>query len=334
MTTYLAIDFGGTRSRAALFDEQLNLLRRAETPSRVDEGVEPVLNRLIALGESLLDERMQPTAIGIAAPGPLDTDKGIIIKSRVLPGWSMVEIGPRVSGAFDGAPTVVQNDANLGALAEYQLGAGKGCDPMIYLTISTGIGGGVIIGGELFTGWRGLAAEPGHMRLMAADGTPRRLEELASGTAIGESARRRLRETDTPSSLRSLPVVDGRAVGEAALQGDALALNIVRQAGEWLGFGLVNLLHLFNRKRLSSAAASVNSAIPCWIRRGRSSAGMSCTRTSVAAGCCGPRASAKTCAWSGQPCMRNCKFMRIRHNQTACVKRRTQATQFSTISTL
>ena len=182
--------------------------------SRVDEGVAPVLNRLAALGKSLLDERMQPKAIGIAAPGPLDAQAGVIIKARTLPGWSLVAIGPRLSQAFHGAPTVVQNDANLGALAEYRLGAGVGCDPMLYLTISTGIGGGAIINGELFSGWRGLAIEPGHMRLLTADGSPRRLEELASGTAIGESARRRLLETDAPSSLRSLPEVDGQAVGE------------------------------------------------------------------------------------------------------------------------
>lgn len=246
MKTYLAIDFGGTRSRAALFDAELRLMRRAETLSRVADGPEDTLGRLVDLGWSLLDEGSRPVAIGIAAPGPLDTEAGLIIKAKTLPGWSRVPIAQALSAAFDGAPAFVENDGNLGALAEYRLGAGRGADPMLYLTISTGIGGGAIIDGELFNGARALAIEPGHMRLTQPDGSVRRLEELASGAALGDLAQRQLRNTDAPSSLRTRQHVDGQAVGEAARAGDALALSVVRQAGEWLGLGLVNLLHLFN----------------------------------------------------------------------------------------
>ena len=117
---------------------------------------------------------------------------------------------------------------------------------MIYLTLSTGIGGGAIIDGRLFSGADGLAIEPGHMRLSQPDGSQRRWEELASGTALGEWAARCLEQSDQPSSLRDLTAVDGQAVGEAARRGDELALRVVRQAGEWLGLGMVNLLHLFN----------------------------------------------------------------------------------------
>ncbi len=246
MTTHLAIDFGGTRSRAALFDDDMRLLRREEMPSRVVDGPEVTLRRLAALGRSLLESDTAPASIGIAAPGPLDTAAGVIIKAETLPGWSQAPIARTLSDAFDGAPAFVENDANLGALAEYRLGAGRGADPMIYLTISTGMGGGAILGGELFTGAGALAIEPGHMRLTRPDGSVRRLEELASGTALGDLARRRLRETDQPSSLRGRERVDGQAVGEAAQAGDALAQAVARQAGEWLGLGLVNLLHLFN----------------------------------------------------------------------------------------
>lgn len=246
MNTCLAIDFGGTRSRAALFDAETRLLRRAEMPSRVADGPESTLGRLIELGRSLLDGDSKPAAIGIAAPGPLDTAAGLIVKADTLPGWSRVPIAQTLSAAFNGAPAFVENDGNLGALAEYRLGAGRRADPMLYLTISTGIGGGAIIGGELFTGARSLAIEPGHMRFKLPDGSARRLEELASGTALGDLARRRLRDSDEPSSLRARERVDGQAVGEAAGAGDALALALVRQAGESLGLGLVNLLHLFN----------------------------------------------------------------------------------------
>ena len=246
MTTHLAIDFGGTRSRAALFDDDLKLLRRAEMLSRVGDGPEIALGRLVDLGWSLLERDLRPASIGIAAPGPLDTAAGVIIKAETLPGWANVPIARTLSEAFDGAPAVVENDGNLGALAEYRLGAGRGADPMLYLTISTGIGGGAIINGELFTGANALAIEPGHMRLTLPDRSVRRLEELASGTALGALARQRLLDCAQPSSLRAVECVDGRAVGEAARTGDALAQAVARQAGEWLGLGLVNLLHLFN----------------------------------------------------------------------------------------
>ncbi|MCY4063813.1 MAG: ROK family protein [Chloroflexi bacterium] len=246
MSACLAIDFGGTRSRAALFDREMRLLRRAETRSRVSDGPDIVLDRLIALGKSLTEAGGEPASIGIAAPGPLDTAAGVIIQAETLPGWSQVPIGETLSRAFAGLPAFVENDANLGALAEYHLGAGQGADPMIYLTISTGIGGGAIVNGELFTGANGHAIEPGHMRLTQHDGRIRRWEELASGTALGELARHRLSTSPAPSVLRESDAIDGRAVGEAALAGDEFALDCLRQAGTFLGLGLVNLLHLFN----------------------------------------------------------------------------------------
>lgn len=246
MSCYLAIDFGGTRSRAALFDSDMRLMRRAETLSRVSDGPDIVLDRLIKLGSSLLHDDDELGAIGIAAPAPLDTEAGLIIKAETLPGWSQVPIARALSDAFAGLPAFVENDANLGALAEYHLGAGQGADPLIYLTLSTGIGGGAIIGGAIFTGAAGHAIEPGHMRLTLPDGSIRRWEELASGTALGEWARHRLTCGAMPSILREMETVDGQAVGEAALTGDALALDCVREAGTWLGLGLVNLLHLFN----------------------------------------------------------------------------------------
>ena len=246
MSIHLAIDFGGTRARAALFDADCQMIRRAETASKVEEGQEPALRRLIALGKSIITSGMQLASIGIAAPGPLDVSSGLIIKAETLPGWSNIPIADILSRAFGHVPAYVQNDGNLGALAEYHRGAGQSADPMIYLTLSTGIGGGAIIDGKLFTGAKSLAIEPGHMRLSLPDGSHRRLEELASGTALGHWARHCLAATERASSLRGQSLVDGKLVGEAALAGDELALQVVRRAGTWLGLGLVNLLHLFN----------------------------------------------------------------------------------------
>lgn len=242
----LAIDFGGTRTRAAWYDTALQQIKRDEIPSHVENGQEKTLGRIIDLARSVIPSGAKPAAIGVAAPGPLDPRKGIISHAETLPGWKDVPLADTLCRAFDGTPTWIENDANLAALAEYRLGAGQGADPTLYLTISTGIGGGAIIGGRLFTGGNGLAIEPGHMRFALPDGKVYRLEELASGTALGFWGRRRLTDSDQPSILREASVVNGKTVGEAAKQGDPLALDVVQQAGAWLGIGIANLLHLFN----------------------------------------------------------------------------------------
>jgi len=246
MSYQLAIDFGGTRLRAGLFDEHHRLVDRTETLTGVPEGQQAVLDRIVQTAKSICPPSVNLRAIGVAAPGPLDADKGLILEAKTLPRWYNVPIGKIISEAFDNIPTFVQNDGNLGAIAEYYRGSGQGANPMIYLTISTGIGGGIIIDGKLFTGARSLAAEPGHMRLTLPDGSHHRLEELASGTALGLWARDRLKTSDVKSSLRDVEIVDGKAVGKAAMAGDKCALEIVNQAGHWLGLGFANLVHLFN----------------------------------------------------------------------------------------
>ena len=242
----LAIDFGGTRTRTAWYDEQLNQKARAETPSLVDYGPDDVIRRIIDTARQVVPPNEPVRAIGISGPGPLNPRTGILYHAKTLPGWRDIPLAKILSEAFGGAPARLENDANLAALAEYKQGAAQGCNPVIYLTISTGIGGGAIIDGKLFTGWSGLAIEPGHMRLRLADGQIERLEALASGTAIGHIARERLKVTNQSSVLRQKNVIDGKTVGEAAEAGDSFALEIIHEAGIWLGIGLVNLLHLFS----------------------------------------------------------------------------------------
>jgi glucokinase len=242
----LAIDFGGTRTRAAWYDDAFQQITRSETPSLVSQGAEQVIERLIDTARRVIPEGEKPHTIGVAAPGPLDSKAGIIRHAKTLPGWRDVPLGQIIGDALGGVSVFIENDGNLATLAEYRLGAAQACDPTIYLTVSTGIGGGAVIGGKLFTGWSGLAIEPGHMRFRLPDGNIRRWEELASGTAIGRTALERLERSDSQSSLRSLAAVDGQAVGEAARAGDVFALQVIEEAGRWLGLGLVNLLHLFS----------------------------------------------------------------------------------------
>lgn len=242
----LSIDFGGTQTRAAWFDMQLNMLARVDCATRREEGLDSVIERIITLAREVVPEQNGGIdAIGICAPGP-QAYTGLILNAATLPDWDNVPLAERIAQAFNGVPVYMENDANLGALAEYHRGAAQGADPALYLTVSTGIGGGAVINGQLFTGWRGLAIEPGHMKFRHADGRFYSLEVLASGTGIGRLAQARLATGDTASSLRGLTVMDGRMVGEAAAQGDALALAVITEAGEWLGWGLLSLVHLFN----------------------------------------------------------------------------------------
>jgi len=241
----LSIDFGGTRTRVGWFDADLNLLKRDETLSLVQDPQDVVINRIIELARRVVPPGEKPPAVGICAPGP-EAYTGLIMNAATLPNWDRVPLAQTISKAFEDAPAHMENDGNLAALAEYHMGAGKGANPMLYLTISTGIGGGVVLDGHLFTGWRGLAFEPGHIKFPAPDGKLYSLEALASGTAIGRLARERLAESAEPSILREHPAVDGRLVGEAAQQGDLLALDVIHESGRWLGLGFLALVHLFN----------------------------------------------------------------------------------------
>jgi glucokinase len=246
----LAIDFGGTRIRTAWYanarpDTLLVATAQTETSTLAYQPQDEVLARVIETGRRVVPPGCMPDAIGMAAPGPLNPRTGVIYHAETLPGWQNIRLAQIISEAFGSVPVAIENDANLGALAESKLGAGRGADPMLYLTLSTGIGGGAVMGGRLYTGWSGLAIEPGHMRFTDTNGHVQRLEAIASGTALGQRACERLAAGET-SILGNIERVDGAAVGRAAQTGDALALAVVREAGFFLGLGIVNLLHLFS----------------------------------------------------------------------------------------
>ena len=246
--SYLAIDFGGTRTRIAWYNDNLTQIARDEMPSRVDEGQDVVIARMIELAHSVIPTNGQLKGIGVAAPGPLDPNDGVIYHAKTLPGWSNTPLASLLQDTFQ-VPVKIDNDANLAALAEHRMGAGKGTNPMVYLTISTGIGGGLILDGNIYRGWSGLAIEPGHINFTMSDGSIRRLEALASGTGIGNLAKERLRQnsiTNSPLSELDETQLTGEAVGKSAQQGDAFAISIIEEAAMYLGLGVVNLMHLFS----------------------------------------------------------------------------------------
>ncbi|MHB8629300.1 MAG: ROK family protein [Aggregatilineales bacterium] len=246
----IGLDLGGTRIRAARFDLKLNIQQRVETFTMAADGPEAVIGRLI---EQI--RRVWPAdgalvaGIGVSSPGPLNPFTGVVIAPPNLPGWHHVPLSTRLQNTF-GVPAYLGNDANLAALAETELGAARGCKDVIYLTISTGIGGGVIVDGKLLTGSAGLGAECGQLMLVVEDGRATTLEQEAAGLAIARQAREALargESSDISERVRgNLDAITARIVGEAAKVGDPLAQRLITRSGFMIGLGIVSLLHTFN----------------------------------------------------------------------------------------
>jgi len=253
-----AVDLGGTNIRAALYSEDGGTLAQCALPTLAHEGLEPTLGRIFRAIEEVIREGEELIAIGLGAPGPLDPWKGIIFSAPNLPGWENVPLADILAERF-GVPVFVNNDANVAALAEHRLGAGKGFSNIIYITVSTGIGGGIIAEGKLLLGAKGLAGEVGHI-VVKPDGPPCGcggrgcVEALASGPAIAREAIKRIKAGENSSIPKfvegPLEGLTAREVALAAIEGDALAQEIFREAGYYLGLSFVSLIHLFNPSRI------------------------------------------------------------------------------------
>jgi glucokinase len=191
--------------------------------------------------------------IGIGSPGPLDPNAGIIFKAPNLHGWTDIPLEARLEERL-GCTVHLGNDANLAALGEWKFGAGKGSSHMVYLTISTGIGGGVIVDDQLLLGSRGLAAELGHITMQpdgarCGCGIKGHIEALASGTAIARKANERLQKgakSTLQNILKEKGTVNAVDVGVAAANDDVFALNLISETGSLLGHFLADLAHVFN----------------------------------------------------------------------------------------
>lgn len=251
----IGVDIGGTRLRAARFSPEGQMLQREGVPTRVAGGRDAVMERLYSLIASVLPENREDViGIGMAVPGPLNPFTGVIIEAPNMPGWVNLPLRDLIAGRF-GLPVYVGNDANLAALGEHRFGAGQGNDDLVYLTISTGIGGGIITGGRMLLGRDGLGAEAGHM-VVDPDGPPcpcggyGHLEAVASGTALGRQAAALVAEGRAPAIAGMAggdPArVTGEVVGKAALAGDPVARELVTRAARYIGQGITTLLHLFN----------------------------------------------------------------------------------------
>lgn len=248
MDTYIAVDIGGTQIRVGLYPKDSRRpIKQKRIPTQ-GKGQTP-LERLIGLVAELWPAEDTVRGIGIAAPGPIDPKLGVIYSAPNIPGWDRLPLVQLVHERFD-VPIKLGNDANLAALGEWRFGAGQGHHYLVYLTISTGIGGGVIIDDHMLLGSHGLAGELGHVTVMpdgpvCSCGHRGHLEAIASGTAIERYVTEQLAQ-GVPSMLSASPQPTGRDVSMAAEQGDPLAKSALARAGTFIGYALGDYLHIFN----------------------------------------------------------------------------------------
>ena len=201
-----------------------------------------------------LQTRDDLSAIGLGAPGLSNPETGILFTSPNLPGWKDVPLRDIIEKEM-GKKVFLINDANAAALGEMYFGAGRSARNFIYITISTGIGGGIIIDGKIYTGSSGTAGEPGHMVIQDEGpvcncGNRGCWESLASGTALARDTRQRLKEGSTTTILDyadgDIEKVTAEVVHKAAQSGDSLARELIANTGYYVGVGLANLINIFN----------------------------------------------------------------------------------------
>jgi glucokinase len=239
--------------RAARYDLDLNILERVEQPTHAELGSDAVLERLYQTARQVLPKPPDTlVGIGVALPGPVDMDNGILIAPPNLP-LKDCPVAHLIEQAV-GGPVFIGNDADLAGLAEHRMGAGRGTKNMIYITVSTGVGGGIILDGKIYNG-RGQGGEIGHMIVwpdgpMCGCGKQGHLEAFSSGTGIARAARERLTAGETSSITNlvggDLSQVTAKIVGQAAASGDALARDIITDAGHYLGVNIASLMMLLN----------------------------------------------------------------------------------------
>jgi glucokinase len=248
MGRIIAVDIGGTHVRAALYEEDKpKPIAHERAATEADKP--GVYGRLKAAVEAVWPKDKEVLGIGISSPGPLDPHTGHVLATPNIPEWHDFPLAPNLAEDF-GVPAFLSNDANLGALGEWKFGAARGHADVLYLTISTGVGGGVIANNQLVQGYHGLAAELGHIILdpdgpLCSCGFRGHLEAFSSGPSIARYVLEQIKQ-GAKSSIQLDDRLSARQVAEAAKQGDSLAISAYQRAAEYLGMGVANFLHSFD----------------------------------------------------------------------------------------
>jgi len=260
----IGIDIGGTKTAVLLSRQPPAVLARKEFATRPAQGPERALQLIKSTIRDLLAEQgVGASAIarlGVSCGGPLDRVRGIIQSPPNLPTWDEVPIKAILEREFQ-AECLIENDANAGAVAEHRFGAGEGCQNMVFLTMGTGLGAGIITDGRLYRGTNDLAGEVGHLRLTRTGPVGHNKKGSAEGWASGGGmaqvapqavarAIKRKRPTRLAKLYKSGGPITAKDIGVAARQGDAVALQVLESTGERLGEVLAILVDLLNPDRI------------------------------------------------------------------------------------
>jgi glucokinase len=255
MTTplYLGIDIGGTKTLAIIADADGSIVGRALNPTPGDQQPIAIVAAMANTAhQALADANVDAASVvaaGIASAGAIDTAHGIVVWAPQTPSLVNTPMADMFRAHWD-LPIAMGNDANLAALAEQRFGAAKGSPNVLFITISTGIGGGIVLDGKLYTGTSGFAAEIGHITVDAhgpygPSKTPGAWEALCSGRALARISTERIAAGES-SSLASLPSIDAIAVFDAMRAGDALAASVIDDAILYLGAGLTSVMNVLD----------------------------------------------------------------------------------------
>lgn len=248
MDARIAVDIGGTQIRVACYPDD-SLKPIAQMRAATQQSGKTALQSMFDLIADVWPSGASVQKIAVAAPGPIDSQEGMILAAPNIPGWNDLPLKAELERRFN-IPAAVGNDANLAALGEYKFGAGIGHHYLLYLTISTGIGSGIIIADRLIEGAHGLGAELGHITVlpggpMCGCGQSGHLEAVASGPGIARWVKEQLAIGESSSLARDQEVT-AREIAVAAAQGDALSLRAMQRAGRFIGSALADFLHIFN----------------------------------------------------------------------------------------
>ena len=259
----VGIDIGGTKLATVVADKTGHILGKVRKPTHSEKGPKYAIGLLFDMVREVVNqvslEQTSISAIGVSCGGPLDTKTGIVYSPPNLPGWDALPLKALLESEFQ-VPVIIENDANASALAEFRFGGGRGYSAVLYMTMSTGIGGGIVIDGQVYHGANDSAGEVGHEILLPNGprcGCGKRgcLEALCSGPAIARRAQAAIQKQrkggKSPTAL--LTLADGRIkavksehVLAAARTGDALALELVQETAYYMGWGIANLVNILN----------------------------------------------------------------------------------------
>ncbi len=251
-----AVDLGGTNLRAANIDRDGRIYERVRTSTPETEKAEDIVIAIVAAVRECetegLNRGAQLQAISVVVPGSVQVGTGVVVNAPNIPSLPGFRLASALTAALD-RPVLLENDANAAALGEMWRGAARDCKTIICLTLGTGVGGAIVLDGELWRGVDGTAGEIGHTSVEPYGGVKCKcgnvgcLEVYASATAIVRMAREGLAPHPS-SSLHSIPTAEltSERIYGAAVDGDPLALDVFRKAGAYLGIAMANVINVFN----------------------------------------------------------------------------------------